>query len=107
VFPRAMTSGSCQLLWNSTDGMAIPLIIERAPAAEAAASRGLRSFLAEHDSALETAHRMVAAGEADAASQAPCTRREVLRSALRNIGLAPDVRVARVRFTWWLAPAPT
>jgi phosphate acetyltransferase len=81
-------------------GMAFPLIIlEGAPGAESGAHRGLQSILAEHDSALETAHRMVAAGEADACvAGAVYTTAEVLRSALRNVGLAPDVRVASSAF---------
>jgi phosphate acetyltransferase len=51
------------------------------------------------DSALERAHQMVAAGEADACvAGAVYTTAEVLRSALRNVGLAPGVRVASSAF---------
>jgi phosphate acetyltransferase len=81
-------------------GMAIPiLVVDGLPLAEAAARAGLRSVQAENGSALEFAHRLVAAGEADACvAGAVYTSADVLRSALRNIGLAPDVRVASSAF---------
>ena len=81
-------------------GMAIPiLVVDGPPLAEAAARAGLRSVQAENGSALEFAHRLVAAGEADACvAGAVYTSADVLRSALRNIGLAPDVRVASSAF---------
>jgi phosphate acetyltransferase len=81
-------------------GMAIPiLVVDGPPLAEAAARAGLRSIQAENGSALEFAHRLVAAGEADACvAGAVYTSADVLRSALRNIGLAPDVRVASSAF---------
>jgi phosphate acetyltransferase len=80
--------------------MAIPiLVVDGPPLAEAAARVGLRSVQAENGSALEFAHRLVAAGEADACvAGAVYTSADVLRSALRNIGLAPDVRVASSAF---------
>ena len=80
--------------------MAIPiLVVDGPPLAEAAARAGLRSVQAESGSALEFAHRLVAAGEADACvAGAVYTSADVLRSALRNIGLAPDVRVASSAF---------
>ncbi|HKR09320.1 MAG TPA: phosphate acyltransferase [Gemmatimonadaceae bacterium] len=54
---------------------------------------------ADETSALERAHQMVAAGEADACvAGAVYTTADVLRSALRNIGLAPGVRVASSAF---------
>ncbi|HXN75107.1 MAG TPA: phosphate acyltransferase [Gemmatimonadaceae bacterium] len=82
------------------DGMAIPILVVDSPAlAEAAARAGLRSIQAENGSALEFSHRLVASGEADASvAGAVYTSAEVLRSALRNIGLAPTVRVASSAF---------
>ena len=63
-------------------GMAIPLLIEP-----------------DETSALERAHRMVAAGEADACvAGAVYTTADVLRSALKNVGLASGVRVASSAF---------
>jgi phosphate acetyltransferase len=81
-------------------GMAIPiLVVDGPPLAEAAARAGLRSIQAENGSALEFAHRLVAAGEADACvAGAVYTSADVLRSALRNIGMAPNVRVVSSAF---------
>jgi phosphate acetyltransferase len=51
------------------------------------------------DSALEHAHRLVANGEADACvAGAVYTTAEVLRSALRNVGVAAGVRVVSSAF---------
>ena len=56
-------------------------------------------LIAGESSPLERAHQSVAAGEADACvAGAVYTTAEVLRSALRNIGLAPGVRVASSAF---------
>jgi phosphate acetyltransferase len=81
-------------------GMAIPLlVVDGAPSPGTAAESGLRSITAENASALEIAHRMVAAGEADACvAGAVYTTADVLRSALRIIGLAPNVRVVSSAF---------
>jgi phosphate acetyltransferase len=81
-------------------GMAIPLLVVDGPAlADAAAQAGLQSIPNDNGSALEFAHRLVAAGEADACvAGAVYTTGEVLRSALRNIGLAPNVRAASSAF---------
>jgi phosphate acetyltransferase len=63
-------------------GMAIPLLVEP-----------------DETSALERAHQMVAAGAADACvAGAVYTTAEVLRSALKHVGLAPGVRVASSAF---------
>ena len=63
-------------------GMAIPLLIEP-----------------DETSALERAHQMVATGEADACvAGAVYTTADVLRSALKNVGLASGVRVASSAF---------
>jgi phosphate acetyltransferase len=57
------------------------------------------ALIAEEASALEVAHQMVAAGQADACvAGAVYTTAEVLRSALRNVGLAPGVRIASSAF---------
>ncbi len=70
-------------------GMAIPMYVEQGDEA----------------SALEAAHRMLAANEADACvAGAVYTTGEVLRSALRNVGLAPGVRVASSAFYMVLGP---
>lgn len=62
-------------------GMAVPILIQN------------------DASPLDSAHRMVASGEADACvAGAVYTTSEVLRSALRNVGLAPGVRVASSAF---------
>jgi phosphate acetyltransferase len=81
-------------------GIATPLLVVDGPQlADAAARAGLQSIPAEDGSALEFAHRLVAAGEADACvAGAVYTTSDVLRSALHNIGLAPNVRVASSAF---------
>jgi phosphate acetyltransferase len=56
-------------------------------------------------SSLEYAHQMLARGDADACvAGAVYTTAEVLRSALRNVGLAPGVRVASSAFYMVLGP---
>jgi len=81
-------------------GMATPLLVVDGPVlADAARRAGLASIQVENGSALEFAHRLVAAGEADACvAGAVYTTADVLRSALRNVGLAPNVRVASSAF---------
>ena len=81
-------------------GIAIPLlVVDGSPLAEAVARAGLQSIQAENGSALEFAHRLVATGRADACvAGAVYTTGDVLRSALKNIGLAPNVRVASSAF---------
>ncbi len=85
--------------------MAIPLlVVDGAPSPETAAGAGLGSITSGNASALEIAHRMVAAGEADACvAGAVYTTGDVLRSALRHIGLAPNVRVVSSAF--YMVPA--
>ena len=80
--------------------MAIPiLVVDGPPTAEAAARAGLQWVQAGNGSALEFAHRLVAAGEADACvAGAVYTSADVLRSAFHNIGLAPNVRVVSSAF---------
>ncbi|HEX9083757.1 MAG TPA: phosphate acyltransferase [Gemmatimonadaceae bacterium] len=81
-------------------GMAIPLLVVDSPRlAEAAKRAGLQSVQAENGSTLEVAHRLVAVGEADACvAGAVYTTSDVLRSALHNIGVAPNVRMVSSSF---------
>jgi phosphate acetyltransferase len=81
-------------------GMAIPLMLAAGGEIPGSASAlGLPTISFEHESALEFAHQMVAAGEADACvAGAVYTTADVLRSALRNIGLAPGFRLASSAF---------
>jgi phosphate acetyltransferase len=88
-------------------GMAIPILVtDNARLAEASGESGFRSIHSGEESALEFAHRLVARGEADACvAGAVYTTAEVLRSALRNVGLAPNVRVASSAFYMIVASA--
>jgi phosphate acetyltransferase len=101
VFPE---SGDERILAAATEiaeaGIAVPILVgEGSALAEAAARTGLRSIQAENGSPLEFAHRLVAAGEADACvAGAVYTTSDVLRSALRNVGMAPNVRVVSSAF---------
>jgi len=101
VFPE---SGDDRIIAAASEiaraGIAIPiLLVDGPPLAEAAARAGLQWVQAGNGSALEFAHRLVAAGEADACvAGAVYTSADVLRSALRNIGLAPNVRIASSAF---------
>ncbi len=81
-------------------GMATPLLaIDGEPMGEVVRSAGLQAIQVSGGSALEFSHRLVAAGEADACvAGAVYTTADVLRSALRNVGLAPGVRVASSAF---------
>ncbi len=87
-------------------GMATPLLaVDGKSVAEFARSSGLQVIQVEGGSALEFAHRLVAAGEADACvAGAVYTTADVLRSALRNVGMAPGVRVASSAFYMVLGP---
>jgi phosphate acetyltransferase len=82
-------------------GMARPMVV--VPATEERAPFGpeveVISAAGDGVSPLEQAHRMVAAGEADVCvAGVVYTTADVLRSALRNIGLAPAVRIASSAF---------
>ena len=81
-------------------GMATPLLaIDSEPMGEVVRSAGLQAIQVSGGSALEFSHRLVAAGEADAwIAGAVYTTADVLRSALRNVGLAPGVRVVSSAF---------
>jgi phosphate acetyltransferase len=82
-------------------GMAKPMVIVSDGEAPAAFGPGVGILARSVDSPspLEQAHRLVAAGEADVCvAGVVYTTAEVLRSALRNIGLAPTVRIASSAF---------
>jgi phosphate acetyltransferase len=81
-------------------GMAVPLLaVDGDLLAEAVQRAGLHAIRVDGGSPLEFAHRLVAAGDADACvAGAVYTSADVLRSALRNVGLAPGVRVASSAF---------
>lgn len=87
-------------------GMATPLlVVDGEPLRDAVTRAGLRAIMLEGGSALEFAHRLVAAGDADACvAGAVYTSADVLRSAIRNVGLAPGVRVASSAFYMVLRP---
>jgi phosphate acetyltransferase len=89
-------------------GMATPLLaVDGDPLAELVRGTGLQAIRVDGGSPLEFAHRLVASGEADACvAGAVYTTRDVLRSALRNVGLAPGVRVASSAF-YMVLRAPT
>ena len=101
VFPE---SGDERILSAAAEmsrtGMATPLlIVDGSPLRDTVTQAGLEPIVVEEGSALEFAHRLVAAGEADACvAGAVYTTADVLRSALRNIGVAPGVRVASSAF---------
>jgi phosphate acetyltransferase len=82
------------------DGIAQPILVVDTPALATAADRiGLRAVIADEGTPLEYAHRMVAAGRADACvAGAVYTTSDVLRSALKNIGVAPGVRMVSSAF---------
>ena len=101
VFPE---SGDERILSAASEiariGMATPLlVVDGSPLRETVTLAGLEPIVVEEGSALEFAHRLVAAGEADACvAGAVYTTADVLRSALRNVGVAPGVRVASSAF---------
>ena len=109
VFPESsddrIVSAAVEL---ARDGIAEPVFVtEGAARSDDVARSGLREIRVD-DSALEHAHRMVAAGEADACvAGAFYTTADVLRSALRNVGLAPRVRVASSAFYMVSPPGAT
>jgi len=75
------------------------MVVDGAPLAESVRRVGLRSIDAAASPPLEFAHQLVGAGQADACvAGAVYTTADVLRSALRNVGLAPGVRVASSAF---------
>ena len=107
VFPE---SGDERIISAASEmvktGMAVPvLVVDGSAQADAAARAGLQTIQNKKGSALEFAHKLVAAGEADACvAGAVYTTGDVLRSAIRNIGLAPNVRAASSSF-YMVSPA--
>ena len=87
-------------------GMATPVLaVEGDAVRDLARSSGLEVIQVEGGSALEFAHKLLAAGKADACvAGAVYTTGDVLRSALRNVGLAPGVRVVSSAFYMVLGP---
>src|SRR4051812_12376751 len=82
-------------------GMAIPILVtDNSLLADPSDRRGgLQSVHSADEPALEFAHRLLASGGADACvAGAVYTTAEVLRSALRNVGLATGVKVASSAF---------
>jgi len=110
VFPE---SGDERILSAAREldrtGMAIPILVtDNARLAEQTRDSGFHSMHAEDEPALEYAHRLVARGEADACvAGAVYTTADVLRSALKNVGLAPGVRVASSAFYMIVTTAAT
>jgi len=81
------------------------LITDNARLAESTSTSGLHAIHAEDESALEFAHRMVAQGKAEVCvAGAVYTTGDVLRSALRHVGLSPGVRTASSAFYMLLPP---
>ncbi|MFL5610409.1 MAG: phosphate acyltransferase [Gemmatimonadaceae bacterium] len=107
VFPE---SGDERILAAASEiartRMATPILVaDGTPVAEAADRAGVEWIESRDGSALEFAHRLVANGDADACvAGAVYTTADVLRSALRNVGVAPTVRVVSSAF-YMIAPA--
>ena len=101
VFPEAgderILSAASEI---AKEGIAVPLLVVDGPPLAGVAERaGLEWIQAENGSALEFAHKLVASGKADACvAGAVYTTGDVLRSAFRNIGVAPNVRVVSSAF---------
>lgn len=87
-------------------GMATPLlVVDGEPLGDDVRRSGLQAIRVEGGSALVFAHRLVAAGEADACvAGAVYTSADVLRSALQNVGMAPGVRVVSSAFYMVIRP---
>jgi phosphate acetyltransferase len=87
-------------------GMANPLLlVDSERHAAAARLAGLPAIPFEGESALEYGHGLLASGEADACvAGAVYTSADVVRSAIRNVGLAPGTRMASSAFYMVLHP---
>ena len=82
-------------------GMAVPILVVAEETDAPRPDHGIETLVCEDGGAgpLEYAHRLVASGSADACvAGAVYTTAEVLRSALRHIGLAKGVRLASSAF---------
>lgn len=85
--------------------IAEPVLVLDAANATRQSDTGVETLVAQGVSPLELAHQLVASGAADACvAGAVYTSAEVLRSALRHVGLAPGVRVASSAFYMVLRP---
>jgi len=85
----------------AASGMAKPVLVVKGAEARALTVEGIETLVWEENglSPLEQAHQLVATGSADACvAGAVYTTAEVLRSALRQVGLAPGVRIASSAF---------
>jgi phosphate acetyltransferase len=87
-------------------GMATPLlVVDGERVAKAVGLSGVETIQAEGGTPLEFAHRLVATGGADACvAGAVYTTAEVLRSALKNIGVAAGVEVVSSAFYMVVRP---
>ncbi|MDP9205850.1 MAG: phosphate acyltransferase [Gemmatimonadota bacterium] len=87
-------------------GMATPLlVVDGELVADAVRGTGVQVIQVEGSSALEFSHRLVGVGEADACvAGALYTTADVLRSALRHIGLASGVKVVSSAFYMVVPP---
>jgi phosphotransacetylase len=87
-------------------GMATPLlVVDGEGVADVLRRAGLQTIQVEGASALEFAHRLVASGGADACvAGAVYTTADVLRSALKNVGLASGVNVVSSAFYMVVRP---
>ena len=80
-------------------GMAVPVLLVRPGAVHSLSRHAGIELVETGDDALDVANRMLAGGDADACvAGAARTTAEVLRSALRIVGLAGGVRVASSAF---------
>ena len=82
-------------------GMAVPILVVARDADSPRRDHGIETVVCKEGgpAALEHAHQLVAAGSADACvAGAVYTTAEVLRSALRHVGLASGVRIASSAF---------
>ena len=101
VFPEStddrVVSAARQI---ARSGMATPLlVVDGEGVADVLRRAGLQTIQVEGASALEFAHRLLASGGADACvAGAVYTTADVLRSALKNVGLASGVNVVSSAF---------
>ena len=87
-------------------GIATPLlVVDAGNVADVEKLAGLQTIEGDGGPALEFAHRLVATGRADACvAGAVYTTADVLRSALKNVGLAPGVAVVSSAFYMVVRP---
>lgn len=107
VFPE---SGDERVLTAALEiartGMAVPLLaVDGEQLGDAVRRAGLQAITVEGGSALEFAHQLVADGRADACvAGAVYTTADVLRSALRIVGVAPGVKFVSSAFYMIVRP---